>query len=382
MGNFSQHTHINIIANQNVWLEDSAIAQLQATAALAHIQAAVGLPDLHAGRGYPIGAAFFSTAHFYPALVGGDIGCGMALWQTDLKHHKISGSKLAKQLGNMDGVLPDNLLQDAANALGGLALQHLPLDFDSLHQSLGTIGGGNHFAELLQLDSLFVEQPHLDKSHLFLMVHSGSRGLGGEILRQHLNQFGHQGLAANSIEATKYWAQHNAALHYAHLNRLYIAKRMFKAWKTSASCVLDISHNHVVPFEWNGQAGFLHRKGAAPADQGWVMIPGSRGDYSYLVEPIGGEMALYSLAHGAGRKWARGDCQGRLAHKFKAQDLRQTQFGSTVVCGDKGLLYEEAPQAYKNIDAVIASLVDVGLCRLIARFKPVMTYKKGETPCC
>ena len=112
------------------------------------------------------------------------------------------------------------------------------------------------------------------------------------------------------------------------------------------------------------------------------MVPGSRGDYSYLVAPTDNSDYLYSLAHGAGRKWARQDCYGRLAAKYTAQDLHQTQFGSTVVCGDKGLLFEEAPAAYKNIDAVVMTLVEAGLCQLIARFKPMLTYKKGDRACC
>ena len=78
MGNPTQQATVKMVANHKVWLEDNAIQQLHTTAQLPHIQAAVGLPDLHAGRGYPIGAAFFSSQHFYPALVGGDIGCGMA----------------------------------------------------------------------------------------------------------------------------------------------------------------------------------------------------------------------------------------------------------------------------------------------------------------
>ena len=74
---------------------------------------------------------------------------------------------------------------------------------------------------------------------------------------------------------------------------------------------------------------------------------------------------------------------GRLAHKFQSDELRKTRFGSTVVCNDKALLYEEAPQAYKDVDSVVASLVEAGLIRLLARFKPLLTYKKGaQLTCC
>ena len=382
MGNLTQQATVKMVANHKVWLEDNAIQQLHTTAQLPHIQAAVGLPDLHAGRGYPIGAAFFSSQHFYPALVGGDIGCGMALWQTDMLHHKVSGSKLAKQLGNIDGSMNGDDLQAACSDLSAFETTHLPLSAAELGASLGTIGGGNHFAELLQIDTVYAATANLDKAPAYLLVHSGSRGLGGAILRQHVDAHGHAGLQAASIEASAYLAQHDAALASAKLNREWIARRMLAAWKTQARCLLDVSHNHVLPANIGDHSGFLHRKGATPSDQGWVMIPGSRGDYSYLVAPTDNSDYLLSLAHGAGRKWARQDCYGRLAAKYTAQDLHQTQFGSTVICGDKGLLFEEAPAAYKNIDAVVMALVEAGLCQLIARFKPMLTYKKGDRACC
>ena len=376
-------TRVRVITNERVWLEDAALEQLRITARLPHIREAVGLPDLHPGRGYPVGAAFFSVHHFYPALVGGDIGCGMGLWQTDLRAHVASASKLEKQLGNIDGPLPEGLMEDALAQLREIATEHLPATFHMLGESLGTIGGGNHFAELQLVDAVYDEAAGIDKKRVHLLVHSGSRGLGGAILRAHVEQFGHAGLAADSLAARDYLAQHDAALEYASLNRIWIARRILQAMRAKAQYLLDVSHNHVVPARFSGSDGFLHRKGATPADQGMVMIPGSRGDFSYLVMPlVDCHDALDSLAHGAGRKWARSDCVGRLAHKFKSDELRKTRFGSTVVCSDKELLYEEAPQAYKDVDDVVASLVDAGLVRLIARFKPLLTYKKGAMATC
>ena len=376
-------TRVRVITNERVWLEDAALEQLRITARLPHIREAVGLPDLHPGRGYPVGAAFFSVHHFYPALVGGDIGCGMGLWQTDLRAHVASASKLEKQLGNIDGPLPEGLMEDALAQLREIATEHLPATFHMLGESLGTIGGGNHFAELQLVDTVYDEAAGIDKKRVHLLVHSGSRGLGGAILRAHVEQFGHAGLAADSLAARDYLAQHDAALEYASLNRIWIARRILQAMRAKAQYLLDVSHNHVVPARFCGADGFLHRKGATPADQGMVMIPGSRGDFSYLVMPlVDCHDALDSLAHGAGRKWARSDCVGRLAHKFKSDELRKTRFGSTVVCSDKELLYEEAPQAYKDVDDVVASLVDAGLVRLIARFKPLLTYKKGAMATC
>jgi release factor H-coupled RctB family protein len=129
--------------------------------------------------------------------------------------------------------------------------------------------------------------------------------------------------------------------------------------------------------------GWLHRKGATPSDLGLVMLPGSRDDYSYLIEPVtqAGALSLHSLAHGAGRKWMRTDCKGRLERIATPAQLSRTSMGGRVICNDRALIYEEAPQAYKNVDSVLGCLVGAGLVRVVARSKPVLTYKtRGE--CC
>jgi release factor H-coupled RctB family protein len=88
-----------------------------------------------------------------------------------------------------------------------------------------------------------------------------------------------------------------------------------------------------------------------------------------------GERSAFSLAHGAGRKWSRSDSRGRLENRFSPKDLAHTELGSYVICEDKDLLYEEAPQAYKNIDVVIGDMVNAGLAEVIAVLKPLVTYK-------
>jgi release factor H-coupled RctB family protein len=111
---------------------------------------------------------------------------------------------------------------------------------------------------------------------------------------------------------------------------------------------------------------------------GPVVIPGSRGTLSYLVLPTGEtDHSLATLAHGAGRKWSRGETKGRLVERFRPEDLKRTPLGGWVVCEDKDLLYEEAPQAYKDVDVVVRDLVDAGLVTIIATLAPVITYKKG-----
>lgn len=381
MGNFVKKLSERacVVASDTTWMEDAAIAQLITTSQLEGMQRVAGMPDLHPGRGYPVGAAFFSTERFYPALVGNDIGCGMALWQTDLQASAVRLDKLEKRVGNIDGPMDD---ADArAQAMSDAGVQ------PSGHEaSLGTIGGGNHFAEFQQVDMVHAPEAlaalGIDPQRLLLLVHSGSRGLGERILRQHVDAFGHRGLEADTPEAAAYLAQHDAALRYARCNRQLVAQRLLGNVRAEGRCVLDVHHNFVAPSVIDGQAGWLHRKGATPSDAGPVLIPGSRGDYSHLVRPTRlCHETLLSLAHGAGRKWIRSACKDRLFKLMTPTQMGRTALGSRVICNDRQLIYEEAPQAYKGIDSVVQSLVGAGLIELLARTKPVLTYKtRGE--CC
>lgn len=393
MGNCIQNLSENVIlvANSDTWIEGKAIQQLHKTAELNGMIRTAGMPDLHPGRGYPIGAAFLTQGKIYPALVGNDIGCGMGLWSTDIKVRKVNLDKFTKRLAHIDAPLDDSWNDYRSKRMSekGLALT----SFDS---ALGTIGGGNHFAELQQLDEVYDDeclgQLAIDKNHLVLLVHSGSRGLGQNILRQHVEAFGHAGLTSSTEAFHSYMLNHNAAVTFAELNRELIALRMLKSLSAKGNNLLDVNHNLVTRFESSSAVNshenltsesnvdlWVHRKGATPADQGLVMIPGSRGDYSYLVKPLveseQSRTCLHSLAHGAGRKWIRSDCKARLSKRFKKSDLERTQFGSRVICKHSELIFEEAPEAYKSIDSVIAAMQDGGLIQSIARFKPVLTYK-------
>lgn len=373
MGNFirSLSDATTLVASDNTWIEGSAIQQLQTTAKLPCMLKVVGMPDLHPGRGYPIGAAFFSTQRFYPVLVGGDIGCGMSLWQTNIKTVGLNLDKLEKRLGCIDQPLT---AEDCQQLWQGCERQLTTYGFPP-----ATIGSGNHFSELLVLDSVYdtsiATALGLTKKSLQLLVHSGSRGLGGQILQQHVASHNHDGLEDNTVEAEKYLKQHNAALLFAVQNRELIARRILQNTRAEGNKLLDISHNMVEPLVVNGIRGWLHRKGAAPSDKGLVVIPGSRGDYSYLVKPLSTDESLFSLAHGAGRKWMRSECKGRLSYRYTVAQLERTSLGSRVICANRELLYEEAPQAYKSIDTVIEALLGAQLIELVARFKPLMTYK-------
>jgi release factor H-coupled RctB family protein len=263
-------TTIRVIASDDSWIDQTAIDQLHQTAKLPGIDAVVGLPDLHAGRGIAVGAAFWSRSHVYPHLVGSDIGCGMGLWRTTMPLRKFRPDKVERKLHGLE----DPWSGDSAARLAEAGLLALACE------ALGSIGGGNHFAELLQVEELF-EAYGLDTKAVHLMVHSGSRGLGQAILDRHRLRHAATGLAAEEADCLAYLAEHDGAMRWAVLNRETIAERFCDRLGTSAERLLDICHNSVTPY----RGGWLHRKGAAPADRGMIVIPGSRGDLTYVVRP-------------------------------------------------------------------------------------------------
>ena len=379
MGKSVQHItdNVSLIASGDTWIEGLAIQQLAKTSELDGMQQVAGMPDLHPGRGYPIGAAFFTTNKIYPALVGNDIGCGMSLWQTSMKINKVNLDKLVKKFSHVETPLDDGWQDYVLERK-----RQKTITTEQYDHAFGTIGGGNHFAEFQAIDEIYnldaFNELGLDKRSLLLLVHSGSRGLGQSILAEHVSLFNHDGLAETQSGFSEYMEKHDEAVRWAELNRELIALRFMEAIRTKGSCVLDVNHNLVSKKVILETEGWLHRKGATPSDKGYVMIPGSRGDYSYLVKPLSTEQAkvsLHSLAHGAGRKWKPGECHGRLSHKYKREDLYRTDLGSRVICGNKELLYDEAPQAYKKCETVVSDMVDAGLIEVVARLKPVLTFK-------
>lgn len=358
---------VRVIASPKNWIDGAAVQQLERTAALPGMRLAVGLPDLHPGRSSPIGAAFLVEGRLHPALVGNDIGCGIGLWRTSLDGRRPRHEAWAKKLRGLD----DAWEGDAAAWLAERGVE--PTEHDA---SLGTIGGGNHFAEIQSIESVLEEAAlaalELTPSDALLLVHSGSRGLGESILRDHDARFGSEGLAAETRDAASYLARHDHAMAWARCNRSLIAARMLERLGAAGTRALDACHNWVEPLP----EGWLHRKGAVPATVGPVVIPGSRGTFSYLVRPREATArSAWSLAHGAGRKWSRTDSRARLEAKHSPASLTRTELGSHVICEDTALLYEEAPQAYKKIDVVIEDLVAESLVDVIAVLRPLVTYK-------
>jgi len=111
-----------------------------------------------------------------------------------------------------------------------------------------------------------------------------------------------------------------------------------------------------------------------------VLIAGTRGTHSYLVAAHAGADAGFSVAHGAGRKMSRADALRRGKAKHTVEELRRTPVGSLVVCGDRQLLFEEAPSAYKRIEQVIRDLTGFGLATPVVTTLPLVTYKTAARP--
>jgi release factor H-coupled RctB family protein len=359
---------IRIIASSESWIDQTAIDQLDQSAILEGMDEIVGLPDLHAGRGIAVGAAFWSRSHVHPHLVGSDIGCGMALWQSATPVRKFRLDAADRKLRGLDEPWSGDYAARLVEA-------GLPPDL--MGEKLGSIGGGNHFAELLCVDSVHDEARSaalgLEKANVLLMVHSGSRGLGQAILERHRSHHCERGLEADTRACASYLEAHDGAVDWAILNREIIAARFLGRLGMKAKRLIDICHNNVVPH----RGGWLHRKGAAPADKGPVVVPGSRGELTYVVQPRldRADRALHSLAHGAGRKWSRSEARGKLERRFTVAELERTAIGSRVICEDRDLIYEEAPHAYKDIHRVIRDLRDAGLVDPVATLRPLITYK-------
>lgn len=366
---------VRLFASAQSWIEGEAVHQLYATAKLGAIRRAVGFPDLHPGKGSPVGAAFVTEGVIYPHLIGGDIGCGMALFKTDLVRRDAKLDRWADLQFD---------LEHRWDQFAGDFLAEHDLESTEFDAALGTIGGGNHFAEVQTVEQVFnadgFKKLGLGKQQLVVLVHSGSRGLGESVLRAHVDQHFGKGVETDSFAAEEYLRGHDFAVRWAKTNRELIARRFVATIGAEAEFLWDGCHNSITRRESDGGVEWLHRKGAVEADSDFVIIPGSRGSLSYMLKPIGdGESHAWSLAHGAGRKWARSEARQRMRERFGMHQLVQTPLGGCVVCEERDLLYEEAPAAYKNIEAVIADLVAAGLVSVIATFRPLLTYKTRKT---
>ncbi|PUU83916.1 tRNA-splicing ligase RtcB-domain-containing protein [Tuber borchii] len=410
---------VHVIAEDS-YVDPQAITQLETAAKLPGMVRAVGLPDLHPGGKFPIGAAFVSDRYIYPSLVGSDIGCGMTLFMTGLTRKKLEDQngikRVAESLRGLETAWRSP--QERAAWLGDCAAG------DEWDKSVGTVGGGNHFAELQILEQM--EEGHgLCSGIVVLLVHSGSRRFGKHILETFTKDDKSISLAYGDPKTSEYLKLHNQACNWASKSRDLIALRIFECiegsrWilpetidldtaahlntRLQGRRVLDVLHNTVTPTPWPPHAEvqhqksmFIHRKGAAPAPQGtpFLPLPGSRGTPTLLIKPLFSELNQngfdngLSLAHGAGRTLSRTEARGlsrkynndvKVLTEMKPMGMRNGGKGRVVtsgyvICDEKELVWEEAVEAYKDVEAVAHDLEKCGAAKIIGKCIPKVTYK-------
>ncbi|SFK47985.1 release factor H-coupled RctB family protein [Pseudovibrio ascidiaceicola] len=351
----------------SAWILGDAEVQLNKLAELEAVKQIAAFPDLHPGL---VGVAILSD-RVHPHMIGNDIGCGMTVFRTSLSAHKLKPQKLADRL---------RALQDHSDLEEGQAhLRAAGLPEDLAPHAIGTIGGGNHFCEVQVLaetpDPDLAAKAGIAKGDVLLFVHSGSRSFGAGIFDDYA-ALGPEGMSAQDERAHDYLKMHDLAVRWASLNRKVIAERAAASLRCDVELVVDSSHNLIESY---GDA-FLHRKGAAKADVDLVPLAGSRDAKSFLLKPTGNKPeALSSLAHGAGRKYDRASMHGRIAKQKSVRNaLARTSYGGRVVCEDKQLLVEEAPQAYKNSEDVLSQLVEAELATCVGVMTPVVTFKTAR----
>ncbi|RPA81357.1 hypothetical protein BJ508DRAFT_414798 [Ascobolus immersus RN42] len=385
------------------------------------------LPDLHPGNQFPIGATFVTRDYIHPILIGGDIGCGMAWYRLHLRASRFDNvegrRKVAGKLNGLEGAWEDGDKRAAWLGDGATGQQ----EYDKL---VGTIGRGNHFAEIQVVDEASgCEETGwtnpVAEGEVLLLVHSGSRGFGKHILEKHT-----AGLSASlawckagTQEAKVYLEDHDKACSWASLNRDLIAIRFLdllepgEEWSINPEepleaeitrlkqqletrKILSIHHNNLTTVSWppndpsTTKTAFLHRKGAAPVPGNSLLpLPSSRGTPTLLLHPLpaampgtGGRINALSLPHGTGRTMSRG-----AAAKFatdatveealtgyaskKGTGSNQKEETSVVVCDQKNLVWEEAPECYKDVGAVAEEVVRRGLAKVVGKAVPVVCYK-------
>lgn len=426
-------------------LEKKALHQLAALASVRHpggggVVAAVATPDFHPGdSGIAIGSVVETEDAVIPAAIGTDINCGMRLHVADLSVDRLlsvrdalvasltgdyllgtrdlpmpgsvmramfqhglpgwldaAGRDLPGQLRASD---PDQLLTETDRVMlgGGQAGDVADAPEDLVPEQgqvrdagLATIGGGNHFVELGEVEEVLDRQLAyewgLQKGKVSVLIHSGSRLVGkgiGSRWMQRAKEAWPAGVPhprsrifplslQHTPELVAGWLRAEAtAANYGFLNRMLLAELLRLRLREQLGSlelplICDIPHNITLP---EGR-GWVARKGACPAHEGQpVLIPGSMGTSSYVAVGLGAARTLCSASHGAGRAHER-FAMGR-AHGPEALGLD----GVDCVTLRPERRVEEAPAAYKPIESVMRAQVDAGVLRVVAKLRPVLTFK-------
>ena len=380
----------------HLWTDDideKALAQLRNAAKLpfVHPHGVAAMPDVHLGIGATVGSVLATHRAIIPAAVGVDIGCGMIAAKTNIKLEQLPDS-LEPLLHSIERGIPlgaggrhqgdkkieEKYLRVAPPPLGVLEVYGKARA--KAAEQLGTLGSGNHFIELCG-----------DENHdVWLMLHSGSRGIGNQIGSYYIEQakklmekfyitLPDQDLAYlpdGTREQRDYVEAVNWAQKYAFTNRIEMLAEFMRCLRHEVPSLdvkvideaINCHHNYVEMEHHYGKDVYLTRKGAIRARLGDLgIIPGSMGVKSYIVRGLGNPASYHSCSHGAGRKLGRRQARER----FTVQDLEAQTQG--VTCRKEEAFVDEIPEAYKNIDTVMANQKD--LVEVVHTLKQVMCAK-------
>lgn len=387
---------------QGVPFDEQAKQQLKNIAALPFIHKWVAaMPDVHLGKGATIGSVIPTVGAVIPAAVGVDIGCGMMAVKTDLMANDLPDNlapmrtaiERAVPHGRSAGHskrdkgawhdLPDNVI-DAwqhrlADRFDQLTQKHAVLEKTNNIHHLGTLGTGNHFIEVC-LD---------EQQSVWIMLHSGSRGVGNRI-GTHFIELAKKDMQRLSIhlpdkdlayltEGTQYFDDYVEAVEwaqdYARINRQIMMQNTLNAVaRTLKRPVLgeleavNCHHNYVHREHHYGEDVLLTRKGAVSARKGELgIIPGSMGARSFIVRGLGNAESFCTCSHGAGRVMSRTEAKKKISVSEHAEATRG------VECRKDAGVVDETPAAYKNIESVMAAQND--LVEIVYTLKQVVCVK-------
>jgi len=382
-------------APYGIWGRDhdhNALIQMEQAARLPIALRGALMPDAHMGYGLPIGGVLATKNAVIPWAVGMDIACRMKLSILDIPFEKLHKkqqlfSRVLEYetrfgLGASFSTPREHKVMDEDWGVGSVTRQWR----DKAWRQLGTSGTGNHFVEF---GALILPEPELGLepgTYLALLSHSGSRGAGGEVARHYsrLAADMHRELPKelrrlawfdlDSHEGREYWATMELMGRYAAANHELIHRHIIASLGAEVMAGVENHHNFAWQEQHDGHTVVVHRKGATPASEGTLgVIPGSMADPGFVVRGKGNEASLNSAAHGAGRRMSRAEAKRRYNAKYLKDLLRKR--GVTLLSA--GL--DETPDAYKNIETVMAAQQD--LVRPVARFEPrLVKMAPGNEP--
>lgn len=384
------------------YIEAETVAQMEGAARLPVAIAGALMPDAHLGYGLPIGGVLATENAVIPYAVGVDIACRMMLTIYPTSPQVLKNPKDSEYSELYSALLNNTVFGSGAAGIHEGKIEHPILDKShwelseltrslrqtAIHQ-IGTSGGGNHFVEWGDLEISNPENPFnlAVGNYLALLSHSGSRGVGYKIANHYtkiamsqMSELDHsvRHLAWLSLDedlGKEYWEAMQLAGEFASANHHVIHQRISEAVGISPVATIENHHN----FAWretivvNGKEreAIVHRKGATPAGQGVLgIIPGTMADSGYLVMGKGNAEALNSASHGSGRQMARTKAKKTITHEQHAEYL--LQHGIDLIGG--GL--DEAPQAYKPINAVMEEQKD--LVAILGKFQPKIVRMAAE----